>query len=179
MNNSGSGWKNESRRHSLARKGIKTNKKRNILKSNGTSKENIFDKAKKYFGITDDPTLAGWILPDGSMLDFSGNENFKSIKHNEINRIGIEMHEFINMGAIRLNLAPYGNDMNLNLNKPLTNLQKLKISKIIMQYHPYIYIDISNKPYDEWDEEFIVAKDFNDTIYPNTLFSYIDKELKT
>jgi hypothetical protein len=30
------------------------------------------ETAKKYFGITDDPREAGYILPDGRMLDFSG-----------------------------------------------------------------------------------------------------------
>lgn len=34
--------------------------------------DQIFDTAKQMFGVTDDIREAGYILPDGSMLDFSG-----------------------------------------------------------------------------------------------------------
>jgi hypothetical protein len=48
------------------------------------------DKAVREFGVTDDPKRAGWILPDGRMLDFSGGTAGKGLYHEDIARaIGV------------------------------------------------------------------------------------------
>jgi len=87
-----------------------------------TDRENfeMQDTAKKIFGVTEDPREAGYILNDGSMLDFSGkNEGgtpgTRAYDHRQINQIGddsegqggdskwddVGMMEFIKAGAIR------------------------------------------------------------------------------
>lgn len=70
--------------------------------------------AKEYFGTTKNIDVAGYILNDGSMLDFSGakfggNANIRGIDHREINDAFLEIEEyedigfdeFIDNGAIR------------------------------------------------------------------------------
>ncbi len=70
--------------------------------------------AKEYFGTTINTKVAGYILNDGSMLDFSGakfggNSNIRGIDHREINDAFLEneeyedigFDEFIDNGAIR------------------------------------------------------------------------------
>ena len=64
-----------------------------------------FQKAIKYFGLTNNLKEAGYILPNGQMLNFSGStwggtSNTRALDHSEINDI-INMPEFISMGAIR------------------------------------------------------------------------------
>lgn len=66
-----------------------------------------FMKAKRYFGTTNNFIEAGYLLPDGSMLNFSGarfggTPNRRDLDHREINIIGLNMMEFIGLGAIRL-----------------------------------------------------------------------------
>ena len=74
--------------------------------------------AKKIFGTTDDATEAGYILDDGSMLDFSGKaeggtRGMRAYDHRQINQVGdsgvggldefddVGMFEFITHGGIR------------------------------------------------------------------------------
>lgn len=70
--------------------------------------------AKEYFGTTSNVKVAGYVLSDGSMLDFSGarfggNANIRSIDHREVNDAFLEnedyeeigFDEFIDNGAIR------------------------------------------------------------------------------
>ena len=74
--------------------------------------------AKKIFGTTDDAAEAGYILDDGSMLDFSGKaeggtRGMRAYDHRQINQVGdsgvggldefddVGMDEFMEAGAIR------------------------------------------------------------------------------
>jgi hypothetical protein len=64
-----------------------------------------FQKAIKYFGITNSLRECGYILPNGTMLDLSGKNQggsggTRALDHREINDI-ISMPDFISMGAIR------------------------------------------------------------------------------
>lgn len=70
----------------------------------------IEKKAKKYFGTTTNLAEAGYILSDGSMLDFSGKKEggtagTRAYDHRQINEAfedsDIGMEEFVNNGAIR------------------------------------------------------------------------------
>ncbi|MDD5170661.1 MAG: hypothetical protein PHN75_17735, partial [Syntrophales bacterium] len=46
------------------------------------------NKAKKFFGVTENPNEAGFIMPDGSMLDFSGEEKDERwFDHREVARL--------------------------------------------------------------------------------------------
>tara|TARA_R110000744_G_scaffold380512_1_gene501594 strand:+ start:21935 stop:29257 length:7323 start_codon:yes stop_codon:yes gene_type:complete len=98
----------------------------------------LFETAKKIFGTTENSKEAGYILPDGTMLDFSGkNEGGtpgkRAFDHRQINEVsyelpqnivkklqknnvdGIGMEEFIYHGAIRW--MPEAGSFNL-MNKP-------------------------------------------------------------
>ena len=58
----------------------------------GIRPSTLFSRAKKEFGTTDSSTEAGWILPDGSMLDFSGKREggspgVRHMDHREVGRV--------------------------------------------------------------------------------------------
>lgn len=75
-----------------------------------------YEKTEKFFGTTTNYNVAGYLLPDGKMLDFSGkhwgaiNSNMRQVDHRDIwdvwensDRDGIdEMVNMIGNGAIRL-----------------------------------------------------------------------------
>lgn len=75
-------------------------------------KQTVWTKAKREFGLTSSYIEAGYILPDGDMLDFSekregGSPNMRSLDHREIGRVGGPggtqgMQEFMAQGAIRI-----------------------------------------------------------------------------
>jgi hypothetical protein len=98
----------------------------------------LFETAKKIFGTTENSKEAGYILPDGTMLDFSGKSEggtpgVRAFDHRQINEVGYElpknivkklqennvdgigMEEFIYHGAIRW--MPEAGSFNL-MNKP-------------------------------------------------------------
>ena len=95
----------------------------------------LFDAAKERFGTTSDLREAGYILPDGTMLDFSGRHwteggdnswlnGMRQVDHREISDLEFEkdgntpsgletdMSDFIRRGAIRIN---YPNSINLSV----------------------------------------------------------------
>ena len=81
-------------------------------------REKLFEDAKAQFGLTNNFKVAGYILPDGSLLDFSeanegGDPNQRSLDHRDIEGVimdnGTEydsrwmyLTDFMNEGAIRL-----------------------------------------------------------------------------
>lgn len=75
-------------------------------------REQLFADAKKEFGTTTDMREAGYLLPDGSMLDFSdGERGTRTLDHRNIAGIITDrtydtrteyMDDFVNEGAIRL-----------------------------------------------------------------------------
>lgn len=85
----------------------------------------VMAAAKRIFGTTDDPAKAGWILPDGTMLNFSsGGEKDRDLEHSEIYRAiravkpqfpftsaRSVVEEFEMRGAIRILSSPYGFDV--------------------------------------------------------------------
>jgi hypothetical protein len=76
-------------------------------------RDELVEKAKEHFGTTTNFKEAGYILPDGSMLDFSGKRiggsaGRRDMDHREINEIGTEMTPFMEMGNIRLHTESNG-----------------------------------------------------------------------
>lgn len=86
--------------------------------------DKIMSIVKKHFGTTDKLTEAGYILPDGSLLDLSGAvygatrtlEGHRTLDHRDIRDAfeenndfpeGISMEDFINAGAIRFSPESY------------------------------------------------------------------------
>lgn len=105
-------------------------------------------RAKEYYGITYRYDLAGYILPDGSCLDFSDGQPMRTMDHREIKEIlesslpenynyNDPMVLFMNYGCIRL--------MNngLALIQPPTLQQRQTIKNIIREQDSF-YIDICN-----------------------------------
>ena len=120
----------------------------------------LFETAKKIFGTTENSKEAGYILPDGTMLDFSGkNEGgtpgVRAFDHRQINEVsyelpknivkklqennvnGIGMEEFIYHGAIRW--MPEAGAFNL-MNKP--DPQQLSIMrKLIDDFNGEVIVE--------------------------------------
>ena len=78
----------------------------------GLNAEDIFEKAKEEFPLTDNASLAGYLLPDGSMLDFSGGQGQRIFDHRDISSIDDAlgdlsdgMIQFMHLGAIRLHAS--------------------------------------------------------------------------
>lgn len=77
-----------------------------VDKKDSKQTRSIFNKAIRYFGITHDLKEAGYILPNGTLLDLSGKKQggtpgTRSLDHREIQFIEIDMPAFIKMGVIR------------------------------------------------------------------------------
>ena len=89
-----------------------------LVGKGGKGLSKLQQTAKKIFGTTDDATEAGYILDDGSMLDFSGKaeggtRGMRAYDHRQINQVGdsgvggldefddVGMFEFITHGGIR------------------------------------------------------------------------------
>ena len=119
----------------------------------------IFDAAKSKFGTTYDMREAGYILPDGSMLDFSGRHQViggdtsflngdRTVDHREIsdiaydaddNETGIntDLGDFLDRGAIRID----SNAGAINLNVAPTKAQKDRLKRLIERNEGYVYVD--------------------------------------
>ena len=135
----------------------------------------IFDTSKKLFGTTRDIREAGYILPDGNMLDFSGRHLMNSgddtsflrgrrtSDHREIMSIKYErdgetetgvntdMPDFIRRGAIRID----DNAGTINLYMKPTKEQRSAIRKLILDNDGYVQIDFG----DGWDSDHYVEYD--------------------
>ena len=127
----------------------------------------IFDAAKSKFGTTYDMREAGYILPDGSMLDFSGRHQVRggdtsflngsrTVDHREISDIAYDFDEnetgintdlgdFLDRGAIRID----SNAGAINLNVAPTKAQKDRLKRLIERNDGYVYVDFGKG----WDTE--------------------------
>lgn len=137
--------------------------------------EQIFDAVKNLFGTTYDIREAGYVLPDGTMPDFSGRSQMnpgsdtsflrgrRTIDHREVQSIayerdgntktGIEtdMPDFIRRGAIRID----NNGGTINLATKPTNKQKEILRKLIANNDGYVQVDFG----DGWDSDHYVEYD--------------------
>ena len=129
----------------------------------------LFDAAKTFFGTTRDLREAGYILPDGTMLDFSGrhlldpnsDDGFlrgrRTTDHREIESLayekdgntptGIEtdMPDFIRRGAVRID----NNAGSINLAVKPTADQQYLIRRIVENKNGNVWVDFG----DGWDTE--------------------------
>lgn len=106
--------------------------------------EEAIKQAKKTLGLTDNFNEAGYMLQDGSLLDFSGRSqgsnayNQRTIDHREINEFGYDMNEFIDLGNIRLQPESNG----FELMKEPTEQQYNKLKEYINKSNGEVFIDI-------------------------------------
>lgn len=130
--------------------------------------------AVKTFGITSIFSRAGYLLPDGSLLDFSENQNHRTLDHRAIN----DVMEFDNASAAMVQFMTYGcvriTENSIDLIQPLTDQQKQTIRQQIRYLSRYsnnsFYVDITNpNGYTVWSNAYhdlisvsIADKLFND-----------------
>lgn len=166
-----------------------TNAEKKALRDSEETKA-LFDYAKKRFGRTFDLREAGYVLPDGSMLDFSGRHEMKpgsdtsflrgdrTVDHRYVKDLNYEpeddggektgfktdMADFINRGAIRID-----NKFGLiNLSMKPTKDQKVILQRLIQKNDGDVYIDFA----DGWDAEHHAEYE---GVRPMRIFSDIDK----
>ena len=124
--------------------------------------QRLFDAAKERFGTTRDIREAGYVLPDGTMLDFSGRHwtsggdnswlnGMRQVDHREISDLeferdgntptGIEtdMSDFIRRGAIRIS---YPGAINL-YTKP-TAAQRSVLARLISSDNRFVRVDFGD-----------------------------------
>ncbi len=135
----------------------------------------IFDKSKEIFGTTSNINEAGYILPDGAMLDFSGRkdldegtdddflrgrrtEDHRDIKQIEYEKDGntpsgvnTDMPDFIRRGAIRID----SNAGVINLAVKPTQQQRWPIRRIVEANDGDVQVDFG----DGWDSDHYVEYD--------------------
>lgn len=106
--------------------------------------EESIKQAKKELGLTNNFKEAGYMLQDGSLLDFSGRSqgsnayNQRTMDHREINQFGYDMNEFIDLGNIRMQPESNG----FELMKEPTEQQYKKLKEYIDKANGEVYIDI-------------------------------------
>ena len=111
----------------------------------------IFQKAVQYFGTTSDFREAGYILPDGTLLDFSDKQNggfpgMRLLDHREVAEI-LDLPQtealitFMNSGCIRVMPECPGLDISIYPTKKQIDV----IRRFIDYYRGDVCIDISDK----------------------------------
>ena len=142
-------------------------------------REALFDKAKAQFGLTNNFKVAGYMLPDGSLLNFSeandgGDPNQRTLDHREIEGIIMDegreydsrwmyLADFMNEGAIRL-LPEYAG---INLMKAPTKEQRDRLFDFIYKYNGEVILEIAderlnNVAYVEYDRRTSPSRIFRD-----------------
>ena len=120
-------------------------------------REQLFDAAKAHYGLTSNFNASGYMLPDGSLLDFSeandgGDPNRRSLDHRDIE--GLIMDEgkeydsrykyvidFVGEGAIRM-LPEYAG---FQLSVPPTAEQKSKLMDYIYKHNGEVIMEITDE----------------------------------
>ncbi len=138
------------------------------------------EKAVERFGLTTTPSLAGFILTDGSLLCLSESGDMRDMDHREIIEIidflpedadpTQALIEFMKMGNIRVNIQFMCKDCCIDINRPLTDKQKKTLTDFI-EYRlnkssSHLYIDISDN-----NGDVIKSFAYNDSPYSEPITS--------
>lgn len=115
-----------------------------------TADQKLFAKAVREFGTTTDFNEAGYLLPNGTMLDFSGKREGgwagkRAFDHRDINRVvesdGTQaMQDFMAMGAIRLMPENSG----IDLAKTPTKEQRTMLSRLVARAKGEVVVDLQD-----------------------------------
>ena len=156
-------------------------------------RELLFDAAKKEYGVTDKINIAGYMLPDGSLLNFAdkeGEPNIRGIDHRNIASVINDREydsrwgyvtDFVNEGAIRM--MPESDAVHLGAAP--TVQQRQKLLDYFYSKNGYIILELTDKngnnagymEYDEGTSPYRIMRDidgyFQSGIAPqqNTMFS--------
>lgn len=111
------------------------------------------DKAKEHFGTTEDPMQAGYILPDGDMLDFSGNKfgagggRNRYMDHSEISFVMIDEWDNLDIdyegwtavpefttqtGSVRV--SRWKDVLFIDIGSPINNTQIRRLKDMLTDY---------------------------------------------
>lgn len=108
----------------------------------------ILERAVYEFGTTRDIREAGYILPDGRMLDLSGrregslDKGVRYMDHSDIGRLGPSMWEWMGQtGAIRISESEY--QLYVETTGMISNAQRSMLSRLIRNYESFVW-DISD-----------------------------------
>lgn len=147
----GRAHKNQSLNKSKTRNNTDVNKKYSINVTEMTSEDDSM--LKEYFGTTKNYNMAGYILKDGSMLDFSGrhwgdtSSRVRQVDHRDINEVldeenyGDAMINAIANGNIRLMSETGG----INLAVTPTRKQEDVLRGYISSFHGAVIVDFDEK----------------------------------
>lgn len=118
--------------------------------------EELIQRAIKEFGLTYDPHKAGYMLPDGRMLDFSGGHDQRIFDHSDIAAVyrhgGRETIWWFLTDTNSIRMSFYGGDLNLETIEEPTKQQMRVLQSIIKFYRPTtVLFDRVNKSGDVID----------------------------
>lgn len=152
------------------------NSRLSVTQRTDKEKQELFDAAKNKFGTTTDFREADYLLPDGSLLDFSekndgGQPGTRNIDHRAVSGImggdyetrTDAMSDFVHSGAIRL--MPEAASINL-ANMP-TAKQTSTLQRFIRRYDGEVILEIDNQDgksdaYAEYEEHTSPSRIIND-----------------
>ena len=142
-------------------------------------REQLFDKARAKYGVTSNFNATGYMLPDGSLLDFSeandgGDPNRRSLDHRDIEGIIMDegreyesrfdyVADFVDEGAIRM-LPEYAG---FQLAVKPTQEQRGKLMDYIYKHNGEVIMEITDESgrndfYREYDRRTSPARIFRD-----------------
>ena len=120
-------------------------------------REQLFDNAKERFGLTNNFKVAGYMLPDGSLLDFSeandgGDPNQRTQDHREVADLIMDegreyeyryeyVLDFVGEGAIRM-LPEYAG---FQLSVPPTAEQRSRLMDYIYKHNGEVIMEITDE----------------------------------
>ncbi len=120
--------------------------------------EGSFNEAKNTFGTTQDLLEAGYILPDGELLDFSGRHEGADERdvagqrysdHREISQAGTDMQAFIDSGAVRID-ARSGL---IELGRKPTDTQLRQIRRIVEDKDSEVFFDLRDSESSDYNPD--------------------------
>lgn len=138
--------------------------------------EDLFERSIESFGTTDNINIAGFILPSGTMLDFSGGQGGQRFEdHRDIANIGDELSsgtdgliQFMNIGAVRVNVNVDTIYLDISENNELTWYQEEVLRDNISNFN-YLIVDISSEQGSP-----LTYKEFDDTSNVDKILRQID-----
>lgn len=126
--------------------------KYSLRKDDSEIPEKVYSELKTHFGTTNNVRLAGYILRDGSMLDFSGkhwgdtHSTMRQVDHRDITELdyfsdmdGVDaMVQMLNDGNVRLMPESGG----INISSQLTSAQETKLRRFIAAFNGEVTVDL-------------------------------------
>lgn len=150
---------------------IEESKNTSVQLLNEWDKIDYFEKAKQYFGTTNDLNECGFILPNGEMLDLSSVKGRRGIPHRNVEAIGVGLEIFIEHGAIRCD-SRY---KLINICKKPTKEQINRLVEIIKANDGSVSLDLGNG---HVTFDYVDYKNVNYKRIINDIINFFDNKIK-